>query len=847
MSILIEKDKEDILHAVANIYNTMHILNIKNSTCEELYSFKEVSNYYSTYADKLPLQELLFGVMKFIISEEHQEKAIEFVNFSTLDERLKNKKIISIDLIGKVHGWVRCSLIPIDYDESGIIKRVVIATKNINDEKEKEEHLRKMAEIDELTGVYNRHAYEHDSELLSKQPLDKDFTLISVDMNGLKPTNDKFGHAAGDEMIIGVCKCLTEVFEKIGKIYRIGGDEFIITLNINKTELEKKLGQLDGVTANWKGTTVENLTLSKGVATTAEFPDFSITDLEKKADRRMYQDKEKFYKLSGRDRRKFIGNSTLRTDILSRAGIGLMSIEINENDKSKFFADKFIKDMLGIPEDSSPEDAYTYWFSHIHQDYYDSVMDSFEKIVIGNSAETQYPWNHPIEGLKYLRSGGTRDAGYTNGIRIEGYMQNVTNLLHFQKDTLTGLYTKEFFFQRVGEILMNNPDVDYRILVSDIENFKSINEKYGIETADKLLKHLAGAEKKYTPNFIMAARINADKFAVLQYDKPQTREEGYAIQHKILKDAPVQNIRWKHGIYRTSFDRNVSPQVMCDRARLAAESIKGTYEYSCAVYDDNLRKKILLQQQIIENMEDALNKNEFSIYLQPKFNLHSNKTGGAEALIRWIHPELGFMNPGEFIPLFEKNGFVKNVDQFVLKKVCHILRRWIDEKKKIVPISVNLSRRDFEFPDLAEQIVNYVDSFDIPHEYIHFELTESAFSDNPEQISKIIKNLHDRGFMIELDDFGTGYSSLSSLSDIDFDILKLDMSIIKKDDPDSKQSILDICSEIMKMMNLESVAEGVESEEQLERLRTIGCDFIQGYLFSRPLSVEEFEKYIEKN
>ena len=283
---------------------------------------------------------------------------------------------------------------------------------------------------------------------------------------------------------------------------------------------------------------------------------------------------------------------------------------------------------------------------------------------------------------------------------------------------------------------------------------------------------------------------------------------------------------------------------MCDRARLAVESIKGNYDVACALYDEKLDKFVKTKQQILENMEDALKNKEFKVYLQPKHDLRKNKTGGAEALVRWIHPVIGFMNPGDFIPVFEQNGFVKSVDEFVFREVCLMLRRWIDEGKPVVPISVNLSRRDFDSVDLAEQLLAVIEEIDIPHELIHFEVTESAFSDSPDRIANTIRKLHDEGFVIELDDFGTGYSSLTSLSEIEFDILKLDMSIIRNDNPDSPRNVLDMCNQIVKQMNLKSVAEGVETEAQLNRLKKIGCDYIQGYYFSKPLPVEDFENYL---
>ncbi|MDD6038529.1 MAG: EAL domain-containing protein [bacterium] len=529
---------------------------------------------------------------------------------------------------------------------------------------------------------------------------------------------------------------------------------------------------------------------------------------------------------------------------MSKSNIGLWTIELDNDCAPRMYADDQMRKLLGITQEITPEETYHMWYDNIHPDYYDVVGEGVEKIIAGNHAEIRYPWNHPALGLIYVRCGGVRDEEYKKGVRISGSHQDVTALIQDQRDELTGLYTKESFFRCVEEILQENPMTEYRILVSDIENFKMINEKYGIEKGDELLKYLAAAGKRIIPNYILGGRIYADKFVCLQYGVSQTPEEGRKIAQEILANAPVPNLIWKHGIYYTKFDRNLSVQAMVDRARLAVESIKGVYGVSCAVYDEKMSRKLTSQQQILENMEKAIENEEFLIYLQPKHNLHINRTGGAEALVRWIHPDLGFMSPGEFIPLFEKNGFVSKVDEYVVHKVCKLLKKWMEEGRECVPISVNLSRRDFEKQDFAKRFMTLIDSYEIPHNLIHVELTESALSDNPEQLSEIIEEMHDNGFTIELDDFGTGYSSLITLSNMALDILKLDMSIIRNDKPGSDRNVLDFCSQLVKMMKLQTVAEGVETKEQLERLRRLGCDYIQGYYYAKPLPVEEFEEYL---
>ena len=216
-------------------------------------------------------------------------------------------------------------------------------------------------------------------------------------------------------------------------------------------------------------------------------------------------------------------------------------------------------------------------------------------------------------------------------------------------------------------------------------------------------------------------------------------------------------------------------------------------------------------------------------------------------MVRWEHPDIGLIQPGTFIPIFEKNGFITSVDRYVLTKVCQTLRKWLDENKPIVPVSVNFSGVDFDYPDLADTIIKIVDSYKIPHELVNIEITESAFSNNQEQTTAIVKKLHDHGFLIELDDFGTGYTSLLILNELPLDAIKLDMSLVQKDHPGQAHNILDFCGKLVKLMRISSVAEGVETGEQLDRIKEIGCDYVQGYFYSKPLPIKEFEQYLESH
>ena len=421
--------------------------------------------------------------------------------------------------------------------------------------------------------------------------------------------------------------------------------------------------------------------------------------------------------------------------------------------------------------------------------------------------------------------------------------ESTTMLTTMEKDSLTGLYEKDFFFRKVEQHLKDYPDEDYVMWACDIQGLKVINEKYGFEMGDEVIKRLATGKKPFD-GVIFQGRIEGDKFAALVLKTTLPKIYEITKLPDMGLDFPVQNVVVKHGLYHIRRKTSLRPQGMYDRALLAIQKIKNNYEVFLAEYDDVLRKELLVQRQVAENAQQALAEHQFVVYYQPKFDLHSNRTNGAEALIRWIHPELGFMNPGVFIPLFEQNGFICKLDYYVWEEVCKTLKSWEEQGLRIVPVSVNVSRRDFEDELLAEKVIKLLDKYGVAHENFHVEVTESAYSDNPQRISETIRKFHENGFVVELDDFGTGYSSMTALSDLDLDVMKLDMSLIRNDDPKSDKSVLEFSMQLAKMMQLKTVAEGVETEAQVERISSLGGDYIQGYYYSKPLTVGQFEEYI---
>lgn len=417
----------------------------------------------------------------------------------------------------------------------------------------------------------------------------------------------------------------------------------------------------------------------------------------------------------------------------------------------------------------------------------------------------------------------------------------------FKYDRLTGMYSKEFFYQKVREILDANPDKDYTIVCSNIENFKLYNDTFGREAGDRLLKESAKGMQMYIGDEGICGRYGADRFMCMRESgqEKSDREHIFGSTSSNI-EKKIENLSVKWGIYEIT-DRTVPVEKMCDRALLAAENIKGQYNIPSAVYDDNLRNKLLREKAITDAMEKALENGEFLVYYQPKYSLNDDRMSGAEALVRWVHPERGFMNPGEFIPLFEKNGFIPRLDKYIWEQVCIKLREWKEKGYGLLPVSVNISRADVYHLDLADTLLTITQKYGVNPELLHLEITESAYADNPNQIIATVDNLRKLGFIVEMDDFGSGYSSLNMLNQMKIDVLKLDMEFMRNEmTKPSNQSILRFVVSMAHWMNLSVVAEGVESKAQVDRLREIGCDYVQGYYFAKPMPVNEFEDLFKK-
>lgn len=421
-------------------------------------------------------------------------------------------------------------------------------------------------------------------------------------------------------------------------------------------------------------------------------------------------------------------------------------------------------------------------------------------------------------------------------------LRETSALIHqIQYDRLTGVYSKEYFYQQVRDILFRNPDVKYDILCSDIENFKLINDAFGMAAGDRLLRQVAKLCTQRLGDHGICGRLSADQFACLLEHRDDYANEMFTqSDSRINNDFGDQNVIMKYGIY-TVEDREVSVEQMCDRALLAAHSIKGQYGKHFTLYDDKLRGTLLRRQAITDGMETALATGQFEVYLQPKYQIRDGHLAGAEALVRWNHPEWGLQPPGEFIPIFERNGFITKLDQYVWERACALLQKWDQKGYPRINISVNVSRMDIYNVNLADVLTGLVQKYGLSPSRLHLEITESAYTDTSRQLIDTLGSLRKLGFIIEMDDFGSGYSSLNMLTEMPVDVLKLDMKFIQTEiTRPAGQGILRFIVDLARWMKLSVVAEGVETREQLERLQNDGCDYAQGYYFAKPMPVKNF-------
>lgn len=431
--------------------------------------------------------------------------------------------------------------------------------------------------------------------------------------------------------------------------------------------------------------------------------------------------------------------------------------------------------------------------------------------------------------------------------------EEILNLAYY--DRVTGAFNKDKF-KKEAYILIKDKKYNYAVVFIDIINFKLINEIFTYENGNKLLKYIAKVVSENIGEGEIFFRNNDDKFGLLLKleDEEILLERLKSIEERI-KDFPIKknqkyNIYLKFGIYVIEYNKgNIDFEICIDRAQMALVKAKKSYNNQYEFYDEDMHKSIVVKHIVENNIEQALESKGFSVYLQPKYDLATGDISGAEALVRWNNEEYGMMSPDMFIPIFEENGFIIQLDRYVLKRVCRILNQWKQKGYPIFPISVNQSRMHFYQEDYIEELKNIIETENIDPKMIIIEITESIVIENFDAIKETVEKLRELGFAISMDDFGSGYSCLNILKNLFIDELKLDKKFLDDSSYSYRgEKIIAKVIDLAKALSIKTVSEGVETERQVHFLKSVGCDIGQGYFFSKPIPIDEFEaKIFNKN
>lgn len=420
-------------------------------------------------------------------------------------------------------------------------------------------------------------------------------------------------------------------------------------------------------------------------------------------------------------------------------------------------------------------------------------------------------------------------------------------------DPVTKGFTKARFDQYIHAVMQDFSPFSFVLL--DIRKFKLINDLVGSNGGDDVLRHVHRCIKKHLKEDEYVSRQQGDNFEILlrTVDKEEISKRLLAIAEEINRFNDEREEPYylpiDCGVY---FVDKVSDDLIQirDRANSARKNNKENSQMhlcSCVYYND-LERLQMVQEKAIDNaMENALKNEEFAVYLQPKVNIANNKVAGCEALIRWNSPTLGFLPPNKFIPYFEKTGFIVKLDQFVFEKVCQQLRIWLDQGIEPVPISVNLSRRDLYDSDYLVRYKEIQERYAVPSHLLEIEFTETLFFENLDLLKKAIDEVHEAGYLCSIDDFGSGYSSLALLKEIPVDILKLDKTFFDNMSDTRGEKVIEHVIALAKDLDMATIAEGVETLIQVERLKHMKCDMIQGYVYYKPMCIEDFNTIVEHN
>ena len=721
--------------------------------------------------------------------------------------------------------------------------------------------------IDPLTGIYNRRGYfERISELMHGSK-ECNVILVSCDMDRLKEINDTYGHSEGDIAISAVANAIKAGCGKDGICARFGGDEFILTVPYNadkQRELSRLIGEIQTEIDKFNRSAGKPYEVSISVGgsygTVTCIDD--INELMRSTDHLMYEQK--------RLKKAVLVPATEAQQIRQEVKSAVQDYNqrmheiFADFDRCTYFYMNYIDFKWYVMENkctpkcllsSSVGPLRAIWLSDaIYPDdklLFDSFCHKIRKSFNDGITEKALSVN-----IRLCEIEGAPPVWYRINVHLagkNGKMEEVAGYIRvLETDEIMNLEIQDYytttdnpimFHDMISQRLNAYPDTKFALIQFDVKRFKLINENYGEDAGTEMLHFLTRQLNNYCSNPRLSARMNGDVFMLLTpyTDKDDILKTISELQLN-LKGFREYSYEFVFGVYQID-DRSISVRTMCDCAAMARQSIKKNALESVAFYNKNMQKAIKERKFVESHMKKALDNNEYIIYLQPKFSISSGEAIGYEALVRWQSPECGMIYPDSFIPLFEENGFITKLDAYVWECACMVLRDWIDRHFTPLPISVNVSRANLDDESFLDVLDGLIDKYRLPKHLLELEITESIENDATLRMTEKIK---ERGFILLMDDFGSGYSSLNTLQDTRFDVLKLDREFFSThmSNERGKKIIMHTIS-MSKDVGLGLIAEGVETTDQAQFLENCGCDTAQGYLYAKPMPVQDAEKYLK--
>ena len=754
------------------------------------------------------------------------------------------------------------------------------------------ESIKELAYIDALTGVKNKHAFvevENKYDNLIREKKINEFSLLVFDLNDLKLVNDTLGHEAGDKYLVNSCELIKEYFPNT-TIYRYGGDEFVIILE--GEAYSSRYQQVEAFNTFIDEHRHENnIVVAVGISDFVPDKDNTLRSVFTRADDRMYARKRR---LKEDNVAEDLGNK------ITGASLTSLRYEMYE----MFYYDSGISliDMLNgsncdeIVEIDIVNDSFKQVY-HVEGKYfvpnvgnsYRELLDFTYKYIIHPDDRGVYMSQLEIEGFferlknsripnfdfahfRYKLQDGTyrwveqivisgAEFGLPEGM-FRMYVIDINNIKTRQmgnlsddsavslgKDLVINLYGSREFLTKANELVADNTNKKWCILAMDIEHFKLFDEWFGREKGNELLvgisKILKEFEKKYGG---VAGYLGQDDFAVLcEYNIPRI-ERLYEQVHTLI-DSFGMSAGFLPAFGVSVLEKDMVVVDALDKATIAASNAKGDIKNKVVVYDYEAQFKSEHELRVLTDFMRGLQNNEVTFYVQPQVRIPQGLVVCGEALVRWIKKGGEIVPPNEFVPILEKYGFITDLDKHIWTKVCKWLGGRIKAKKKVVPISVNVSRIDLFNVDIVDFFLKLTEKYAIPHDLVKIEITESAYAENVNAVDSLVNRLRKEGFMVLMDDFGSGYSSLNMLSTLKISAIKLDGYFLQIEDDEYQKGInlLESVINMAKTMSLPIIVEGVEKKNQVEFLHECGVNFVQGYYYYKPLPIKEFEKIIDEN